>query len=170
MQSIAVPRSSASRGRRTPGVLRLQCRGCAGGAGRGRRTGLEDSEGRNVREVLQFRRIRLRPKARRSRSRVPLRRSARDVSCWSWRRSRQPDPGSSPGQPGSRRRRARDRPPSAGPAGAPRPRRRRPDASPRYRSVGIRPDLFRHAKNAFGHRHPNCDPVSLGAAVCAANG
>ncbi|MCE2519939.1 MAG: NYN domain-containing protein [Alphaproteobacteria bacterium] len=31
-------------------------------------------------------------------------------------------------------------------------------------------NLFRHAKDAFGHHHPNYDPVSLAAAVCAANG
>ena len=31
-------------------------------------------------------------------------------------------------------------------------------------------NLFRHAKDAFGHHHPNYDPVKLAAAVCAANG
>ena len=31
-------------------------------------------------------------------------------------------------------------------------------------------NLFRHAKDAFGHHHPNYDPVRLTAAVCAANG
>ncbi|WP_170263740.1 NYN domain-containing protein [Blastochloris sulfoviridis] len=31
-------------------------------------------------------------------------------------------------------------------------------------------NLFRHAKDAFGHHHPNYDPVKLHAAVCAANG
>ena len=30
-------------------------------------------------------------------------------------------------------------------------------------------NLFRHAKDAFGHHHPNYDPVRLAAAVCAAN-
>ena len=31
-------------------------------------------------------------------------------------------------------------------------------------------NLFRHAKDAFGHHHPNYDPVKLAAAVCAARG
>ena len=31
-------------------------------------------------------------------------------------------------------------------------------------------NLFRHAKDAFGHHHPNYDPVKLAAAVCAAKG
>ena len=31
-------------------------------------------------------------------------------------------------------------------------------------------NLFRHAKDAFGHHHPNYDPVRLAAAVCDANG
>ena len=31
-------------------------------------------------------------------------------------------------------------------------------------------NLFRHAKDAFGHHHPNYDPARLAAAVCAANG
>ncbi len=31
-------------------------------------------------------------------------------------------------------------------------------------------NLFRHAKDAFGHHHPNYDPNKLAAAVCAANG
>ena len=31
-------------------------------------------------------------------------------------------------------------------------------------------NLFRHAKDAFGHHHPNYDPVRLAAAVCAASG
>lgn len=31
-------------------------------------------------------------------------------------------------------------------------------------------NLFRHAKDAFGHHHPNYDPLKLTAAVCAANG
>lgn len=31
-------------------------------------------------------------------------------------------------------------------------------------------NLFRHAKEAFGHHHPNFDPVKLAGAVCAANG
>ena len=31
-------------------------------------------------------------------------------------------------------------------------------------------NLYRHAKDAFGHHHPNYDPVRLAAAVCVANG
>ena len=31
-------------------------------------------------------------------------------------------------------------------------------------------NLFRHAKDAFGHHHPNYDPGKLAAAVCDANG
>ena len=31
-------------------------------------------------------------------------------------------------------------------------------------------NLFRHAKDAFGHHHPNYDPGRLADAVCAANG
>ncbi len=31
-------------------------------------------------------------------------------------------------------------------------------------------NLFRHAKDAFGHHHPNYDPNKLAAAVCATNG
>ena len=31
-------------------------------------------------------------------------------------------------------------------------------------------NLFRRAKDAFGHHHPNYDPVKLAAAVCNANG
>src|ERR1035437_2483036 len=31
-------------------------------------------------------------------------------------------------------------------------------------------NLYRHAKDAFGHHHPNYDPIKLHAAVCAANG
>ena len=31
-------------------------------------------------------------------------------------------------------------------------------------------NLFRHAKDAFGHHHPNYDPAKLASAVCAANG
>ena len=31
-------------------------------------------------------------------------------------------------------------------------------------------NLFRHAKDAFGHHHPNYDPVRLTAAVCTAKG
>lgn len=31
-------------------------------------------------------------------------------------------------------------------------------------------NLFRHAKDAFGHYHPNYDPKKLTAAICAANG
>ena len=31
-------------------------------------------------------------------------------------------------------------------------------------------NLYRHAKDAFGHHHPNYDPVKLHAAVCAAHG
>lgn len=31
-------------------------------------------------------------------------------------------------------------------------------------------NLYQHAKAAFGHHHPNYDPVKLHAAVCAANG
>ncbi len=31
-------------------------------------------------------------------------------------------------------------------------------------------NLFWHAKDAFGHHHPNYDPVKLAAAVCAAKG
>ena len=31
-------------------------------------------------------------------------------------------------------------------------------------------NLFRHAKDAFGHHHPNYDPAKLAAAVCAACG
>lgn len=31
-------------------------------------------------------------------------------------------------------------------------------------------NLFRHAKDAFGHHHPNYDPAKLAATVCAANG
>ena len=31
-------------------------------------------------------------------------------------------------------------------------------------------NLFRHAKDAFGHHHPNYDPVKLASAVCAARG
>ncbi len=31
-------------------------------------------------------------------------------------------------------------------------------------------NLYRHAKDAFGHHHPNYDPQKLHAAVCAAHG
>ena len=31
-------------------------------------------------------------------------------------------------------------------------------------------NLYRHAKDAFGHHHPNYDPLALHEAVCAANG
>ena len=31
-------------------------------------------------------------------------------------------------------------------------------------------NLYRHAKDAFGHHHPNFDPVKLHAAVCAERG
>ena len=31
-------------------------------------------------------------------------------------------------------------------------------------------NLFRHAKDAFGHHYPNYDPIKLAAAVCAAKG
>lgn len=31
-------------------------------------------------------------------------------------------------------------------------------------------NLFRHAKDAFGHYHPNYDPLKLHQAICAANG
>jgi len=31
-------------------------------------------------------------------------------------------------------------------------------------------NLFRHAKDAFGHYHPNYDPIKLHKAVCAAKG
>lgn len=31
-------------------------------------------------------------------------------------------------------------------------------------------NLYRHAKDAFGHHHPNYDPVKLHAAVCSAQG
>ena len=31
-------------------------------------------------------------------------------------------------------------------------------------------NLFRHAKDAFGHHHPNYDPGKLAVAVCDANG
>jgi uncharacterized LabA/DUF88 family protein len=31
-------------------------------------------------------------------------------------------------------------------------------------------NLFRHAKDAFGHYHPNYDPIKLHAAVCAKHG
>lgn len=31
-------------------------------------------------------------------------------------------------------------------------------------------NLFQHAKDAFGHHHPNFDPTKLHHAVCAANG
>jgi uncharacterized LabA/DUF88 family protein len=31
-------------------------------------------------------------------------------------------------------------------------------------------NLFRHAKDAFGHHHPNYDPIKLHAAVCETNG
>lgn len=31
-------------------------------------------------------------------------------------------------------------------------------------------NLYRHAKDAFGHHHPNYDPVKLSNAVCAASG
>lgn len=31
-------------------------------------------------------------------------------------------------------------------------------------------NLFRHAKDAFGHHHPNYDPVKLAAAVCRLQG
>ncbi len=31
-------------------------------------------------------------------------------------------------------------------------------------------NLFRHAKDAFGHHHPNYDPVKLAEAVCAEKG
>ena len=30
-------------------------------------------------------------------------------------------------------------------------------------------NLYRHAKSAFGHHHPNYDPIKLSEAVCAAN-
>ena len=30
--------------------------------------------------------------------------------------------------------------------------------------------LVRHAKDAFGHHHPDYDPATLAAAVCGANG
>jgi uncharacterized LabA/DUF88 family protein len=31
-------------------------------------------------------------------------------------------------------------------------------------------NLYRHAKDAFGHNHPNYDPKKMHAAVCEANG
>ena len=31
-------------------------------------------------------------------------------------------------------------------------------------------NLCRHAKDAFGHHHPNYDPAKLAAAVCEAKG
>ena len=31
-------------------------------------------------------------------------------------------------------------------------------------------NLFRHAKDAFGHHHPNYDPGKLAVAVCDTNG
>src|SRR5665213_3991145 len=31
-------------------------------------------------------------------------------------------------------------------------------------------NLYQHAKDAFGHHHPNFDPLKLHAAVCAARG
>jgi uncharacterized LabA/DUF88 family protein len=31
-------------------------------------------------------------------------------------------------------------------------------------------NLYQHAKEAFGHHHPNFDPVKLHQAICAANG
>ena len=31
-------------------------------------------------------------------------------------------------------------------------------------------NLYRHAKDAFGHYHPNYDPIKLSEAVCAACG
>ena len=31
-------------------------------------------------------------------------------------------------------------------------------------------NLYRHAKSAFGHHHPNYDPIKLSEAVCAASG
>jgi hypothetical protein len=31
-------------------------------------------------------------------------------------------------------------------------------------------NLYRHAKDAFGHHHPNFDPIKLHAAVCASKG
>ena len=31
-------------------------------------------------------------------------------------------------------------------------------------------NLYQHAKDAFGHHHPNYDPVKLHAMVCAAKG
>ena len=31
-------------------------------------------------------------------------------------------------------------------------------------------NLYRHAKDAFGHHHPNYDPIKLHAAVCALHG
>ena len=31
-------------------------------------------------------------------------------------------------------------------------------------------NLYRHAKSAFGHHHPNYDPIKLSEAVCAARG
>jgi len=31
-------------------------------------------------------------------------------------------------------------------------------------------NLYQHAKEAFGHYHPNYDPLKLHKAVCAANG
>ena len=31
-------------------------------------------------------------------------------------------------------------------------------------------NLYRHAKDAFGHHHPNYDPVKLFDAVCRAGG
>ena len=31
-------------------------------------------------------------------------------------------------------------------------------------------NLYRHAKDAFGHHHPNYDPIKLSKAICAACG
>lgn len=44
-------------------------------------------------------------------------------------------------------------------------------AIPRY-AMGFvdAQNLFRHAKDAFGHHHPNFDPAKLHRAVCEANG
>ena len=47
-----------------------------------------------------------------------------------------------------------------------------PDSPRIERAVSFidRQNLFRHAKDAFGHHHPNCDPHKLADAVCADRG
>jgi len=46
-----------------------------------------------------------------------------------------------------------------------------PDSRPIYAMAFVDgQNLYQHAKEAFGHHHPNYDPIKLHAHVCAANG